>query len=179
MRSSTAIATALCLSVVSAASCIDADSTPTTPARVSAAAHFTETPATHLLVCPASDSASTTGVIDVLGGMLSLGGDALELPPNAVLLPTAFEVVVPRSPYMEVDVHAVGLTTFLFQQPASITIDYSRCSPDAIPAGAQLHAVYIDSDTKAILQDMGGTVDSAARRITFTTGHLSGYAVAY
>jgi len=171
-----AIAAALCLSV---AACSDSGRAPTAPPRVQPAAQFTETPATHLLVCPATDSARTSGVLGVLGGVLSLGGDALRLPLSAVLLPTAFEIVVPPSQYMEVDVHAVGLTTFLFQQPATITIDYARCSPDAIPDGVQLHVVYIDRDTKAILQDMGGSDDRAAHRITFTTGHLSGYAVAY
>lgn len=183
MRSSATIAAALGLSVASVlsiAACTDAGPTPTMPARAAPpAAHFADAPATHLLVCPTTDSAGTTGVISLLGGVLSLGGDALSLPLDAVLLPTQFQIVVPPSQYMEVDVHAVGLATFLFQQPATISIDYSRCSPDAIPADAQLHAVYIDSDTKAILQDMGGTDDRAAHRITFTTGHLSGYAVAY
>ena len=176
MRSSTVFAAALCLS---AAGCIDASRTPTAPARTEPAAHFAQAPATHLLVCPTADSARTSGLLTVLGGTLSLGGDALHLPLSAVLFPTLFEVVVPPSPYMEVDVHAVGLTSFLFQQPATITIDYSRCSPDAIPADVQLHAVYIDGNTKQILQDMGGSDDRAAQRITFTTGHLSGYAVAY
>jgi hypothetical protein len=32
--------------------------------------------------------------------------------------------------------------------------------------------------TKELLEDMGGTDDKVAHRITFTTGHLSGYAVA-
>jgi hypothetical protein len=181
MRSPAILAT-LCLSVVSVSACTDAGRAPTTPsaaAPTAPAAHFTEAAATHLLVCPTTDGASTIGLLGPFGGVLSLGGNALELPFDAVPNPTQFQIVVPPSQYMEVDVHAVGLTTFLFQQPATITIDYSRCSPDAIPAGAQLHAVYIDSDTKAILQDMGGTIDSAAHRITFTTGHLSGYGVAY
>jgi hypothetical protein len=176
VRSFKVVAAALCLSV---AGCIDGSQAPSAPTRLESAARFTEAPATHLLVCPTADSARASGLLGILGGTLSLGGDALHLPLSAVLLPTLFEVVVPPSPYMEVDVHAVGLTSFLFRQPATITIDYSRCSPDAIPADAQLHAVYIDGNTKEILQDMGGSDDRAAQRITFTTGHLSGYAVAY
>jgi hypothetical protein len=37
---------------------------------------------------------------------------------------------------------------------------------------------YIDSDTKAMLEPMGGVDNKLLKTITFTTGHLSGYAVA-
>ena len=89
------------------------------------------------------------------------------------------QIVVPASQYMEVDVHAVGLTTLLFHRPVNITIDYSRCGPDAIPPGAQLQGVFIDTQSNEVLQEMGGVDDRAAHKITFSTGHLSGYAVAY
>jgi hypothetical protein len=132
-----------------------------------------------LLQCPSVGTQSTTGVVGLLGGVLSLGGTKVEIPLGAVLEPTLFQIVVPESPYMEVELHAVGLTTFLFQKPIHVTIDYSRCADDAIPADAQLQGVYIDGVTKAVLQQMGGTDDRDARRITFSTGHFSGYAVAY
>lgn len=177
MRARLWLATAaLCLG---GAACIDSVASPTAPSRQPTGARFSETGSLTLLVCPTTETHQQTGVLGLLGGVLSLGNNALSLPFASVLLPTAFEVDVPASQYMEVDVHAVGLTSFLFHQPANITIDYSRCGDDAIPPGAQLRAVYIDSDTKAVLQDMGGTVDSVSHRITFTTGHLSGYAVAY
>jgi hypothetical protein len=132
-----------------------------------------------LLACPSIGTQSTTGIIGVLGGVLSLGTTKIEIPLGAVLEPTLFQVIVPESPYMEVEIHAVGLTTFLFKRPVRVTIDYSRCTDDAIPYGADLQGVYIDGQTKAVLQQMGGTDDRSSRRITFSTGHLSGYAVAY
>lgn len=132
-----------------------------------------------LLSCP-TDSAqqSATALIGVLGGTLSLGGNSITIPANAVAQPTTFQIVVPPSPHMKVEIHAVGLASFLFQQPVQVTIDYSRCPASAVPAGATLQAVYVDS-TDAVLQQMGGTADPVNRNVTFTTGHLSGYAVAY
>ena len=132
-----------------------------------------------LLACPSTGTQTTTGVIGLLGGTISLGSTKISIPFGAVLEPTLFQIVIPESPYMEVEVHAVGLTTFLFKRPVQITIDYSRCSDDAIPAGAQLQGVYIDGDTKAVLEQMGGVDDHDSRRLTFSTPHLSGYAVAY
>jgi hypothetical protein len=132
-----------------------------------------------LLSCPSTGTQTTTGVVGLLGGVVSLGAARIEVPFGAVLDPTLFEIVVPASPYMEVEIHAVGLSSFLFRRPVQVTIDYSRCGDSAIPDGAQLQGVYIDGVTKSVLQEMGGTDDRAARRITFSTGHLSGYAVAY
>ena len=133
-----------------------------------------------LLECPSAAPAQQgKALIGVLGGTVAAGGTRMVAPAGAVLRLTPFEVVVPQSQYMEVDVHATGLLSFLFKRPVSITIDYSRCAPDALPAGATPRAVYIDGETKQILEDMGGVVDRAARTITFSTGHLSGYAVAY
>ena len=132
-----------------------------------------------LLACPSTGTQTVTGVVGLLGGSLSLGSTKITIPVGAVLEPTLFQIVIPESQYMEVEVHAVGLTSFLFKRPVQITIDYSRCSDDAIPAGAQLQGVYIDGDTKAVLQQMGGVDDHDSRRITFSTPHLSGYAVAY
>jgi hypothetical protein len=132
-----------------------------------------------LLACPSATTQQTTGVVGLLGGILQLGNTTISIPAGAVLLPTLFEIVVPASPYMEVEIHAVGLTSFLFHEPATISIDYSRCGDGAIPDGAQLQGVYIDPITHAVLSEMGGADDRAAQRVTFTTGHLSGYAVAY
>lgn len=132
-----------------------------------------------LAICPV-DSTETgdVGIIGTLGGVLSLGGTSISIPPGAVPQATAFQIVLPESQYMQVEIHAVGLSSFLFQQPVSVTLDYSRCPGGALPAGSTLHAVYVDS-TGAVLQDMGGQNDSTSRRLTFSTGHLSGYAVAY
>ena len=164
--------------IMSGTSCLDSTTAPTAPMRSPVAARRDDAPALQLLSCPADEGQQATGLLGLLGGTLSLGGNSLHLPLGGLLSAQLFQVVVPASQYMEVDVHAVGLTSFLFQRPATITIDYSRCA-DSIPEGAQLHVVYIDSDTKAVLEDMGGADDSLAHRITFSTPHLSGYAVAY
>ena len=160
------------------AACADLVSGPTTPRR-QITAHREQLSSPQLLVCPNTQSQRVTGVVGLLGGVLSLGPTQIQIPAGAVLTPTLFEIVVPPSPYMEVEIHAVGLASFLFHAPTTVTIDFSRCG-DAAPAGAvPLQAVYIDGETHAVLEQMGGVVDPVAHTVTFTTGHLSGYAVAY
>ncbi len=133
-----------------------------------------------LVSCPSSGSTlSLRGLIGVDGGVLSAGAVKLEVPSGAVLLPTLFQVATPPSKAMEVSLTAVGVEHYVFQRPVTVTIDYSRCGLDAVPEGAVLEAVHIAPISKRILENMGGTVDPAARTITFTTGHFSSYAVAY
>jgi len=132
------------------------------------------------LICPAATAQqSPVGVLGLVGGSVALGANRLTVPLGAIPSLTAFQITAPAGDAVEVDVSAVGLASFFFQAPVSITIDYSRCAPDAIPDGATLQVVYIDSDTKQILASMGGVNDPVARTITFQTSHLSGYEVAY
>jgi hypothetical protein len=79
---------------------------------------------------------------------------------------------------MEVDIQANNLASFLFNTPVSVTIDYSRCDP-ATTAGKSLSVWHIDQTSKALLENMGGVNDTIARKITFSTPHLSGYAIAF
>ena len=130
-----------------------------------------------LLECPTNQATSTTGVVDLLGGSVFLGTTGITLPAGALTTPTLFQVSVPASQYMEIDVSAVGFQTFLFQQPVTITIDYSRCSRSDIDQKT-LHVYHIDPLTHELLEDMGGVDDKVSQQITFTTTHLSGYAVA-
>jgi hypothetical protein len=60
----------------------------------------------------------------------------------------------------------------------SVAIDYSRCSA-AEANKAPLSVWHIDSQTGQLLEPMGGVDDKSTHSITFTTGHLSGYAVAF
>jgi hypothetical protein len=99
------------------------------------------------------------------------------LPFGAVSLPTLITLRVPASSYVEIDVTANDLLSFRFRRPVSITIDYSRCPLEAT-AGSALTVWHIDPQTKARLEPMGGVDDPVRRRITFETGHLSGYAIA-
>ena len=130
-----------------------------------------------LIECPSSETTTTSAVVGLLGGVIQLGGTSITIPSGALTAPTLLQVTIPASRYVEIDVTAVGFTSFLFQQPVSVTIDYSRCTRSDIDQQT-LHVWHIDPNTKQLLEDMGGTDDKASRRITFSTGHLSGYAVA-
>jgi hypothetical protein len=130
-----------------------------------------------LVECPTSETTTTSGLVGLLGGSVELGATSISIPSGAITAPTLFQVTVPSSRFMEIDVSAVGFQSFLFEQQVTITIDYSRCTRSDIDQQT-LHVWHIDPVTKELLEDMGGTDDKVARRITFTTGHLSGYAVA-
>lgn len=130
-----------------------------------------------LVACPTDRAHSAEGVIGLLGGVLSAGGTTINIPAGAVLSATTFKLVVPASQYMEVSINGGLLSHFDFEQPVSVTIDYSRCS-DAELGTDPLSVFYVDDSTKAFLENMGGTDDRAARKITFVTDHLSGYAIA-
>jgi hypothetical protein len=130
-----------------------------------------------LLECPSSETTTTSAVVGLLGGVIQLGGTSITIPSGALTAPTLLQLTIPASRYMEIDVTAVGFTSFLFQQPVSVTIDYSRCARSDVDQQT-LHVWHIDPVTKQLLEDMGGTDDKTSRRITFSTGHLSGYAVA-
>lgn len=130
-----------------------------------------------LLACPNSIPLTTTFVADpLLGGSVSLAGTSVTVPSGAVSVPTVFVVTIPASPYMKVDVHAEGLTSFLFNSPATISIDYSRCGARTDNKALQVWYVSLTDD---LLENMNAIDDRAAQRITFTTGHLSGYSVAW
>lgn len=130
-----------------------------------------------LIECPSDRPQTAEGVIGVLGGALSAGGTTINIPAGAVLSATTFKLVVPASKYMEVTITGGILGHFDFEQPVSVTIDYSRCS-DAALGTDPLSVFYVDDSTKTFIEHMGGTDDRTARRITFVTDHLSGYAIA-
>ena len=132
-----------------------------------------------LLVCPTADTHIARATIGPEGGWLGVRGASITIPPGAVPSPTAFELIVPASPYMEIEINAVGADSYTFAQPATVTINYARCPDDAAPPGALLKGVYIDLVTNQVLAVMGGQDDKSNHKITFSTGHLSGYAVAY
>lgn len=130
---------------------------------------------TLLAACKVAPASSVTGTIGPAGGVLSLGGASLLVPAGALLTDTRFEVTVPSSPFAEVEIRADGHDHFRFQAPVVIAIDYSECNATAT---AKLTAWHIDPDTKQLLENMGGVDDKVARRVMFSTMHLSGYAIA-
>lgn len=177
------IAAAVILLAVVVTACTDRSPVaPSAPGRTHLASGVTAdlvsgTP--QILACPSLTADSTVGTVGPGGGTVAVGMTRIDIPAGAVQQATDFAVVVPASTLMEVEIHAVGQTTFLFARPVIITIDYSRCASDAVPAGASLQGVHIDLATGTVLDTMGGLVDTGARTVSFLTGHLSGYAVAY
>lgn len=131
-----------------------------------------------LVVCPANAEESVTGTLKAIGGTISLRNHALRLPALAVSVPTDFRVATPVSNYMELEVKAVGLDSFIFNRTGTITIDYSRCTRSNVDK-APLSVWQIDPETKELIEYMGGVDDKEARTVTFQTDHLSTFSIAH
>ena len=132
-----------------------------------------------LLYCPTSEALSASSLIDpLLGGVVSVGGSSVSVPSGALSLPSIVVLALPASNNMKIDASVVGLTHVLFNEPVEVTIDYSRCSSPSV-SGKTLSVWYLDPITGAPKENMHGVDDRANRKITFTTDHFSGYAIAY
>jgi hypothetical protein len=131
-----------------------------------------------LVQCATSETKSTSGTFDALGGTLSLDGSKVVLPVGALLEPTTIGLTIPASPYMEIDVKANDAEHFLFEKAILITIDYSRCNRFDL-LFRPLTVWQIDPQTKELIERMGGVDNKLLRRITFSTTHFSGYAIAF
>ena len=166
---------AAALIALASASCGDKGSTEP---QVASEALFSAGPS--LIQCPTSETLRSlpTLVLPLVESVVSVGGTSITIPAGAVLTPTLITVTVPASKYMEFSVRANDLAHFIFQQPVEVTIDYSRCTRSDIDR-APVEAWYINAITKQMLENMDGVDDKATRRITFRTGHLSNYAVAF
>jgi hypothetical protein len=130
-----------------------------------------------LLTCTADDGWSDTIIIGTSGIAWERNGVRIDVPPGAVPGSTRLDIVVPASRYVEVDVTANRQAHYRFRAPISITLPLTRCrvpGSDVRVSGAW----YIDTESKALLEFMGGTVDADAWSVTFQTDHLSGYAIA-
>lgn len=130
-----------------------------------------------LVTCPTKESISSTALVSALGGTVSAGGTTIAIPAGALLSDAEITVTVPASNYMEVDISVGGAEHFVFEAPVTVTLSYARCSRSDIDAAAN-SVWYIDSETKALLAPMPSVEDKLTRSVTFTTGHLSGYALA-
>jgi hypothetical protein len=137
---------------------------------------FPPPPPATLAICPSGQAERTSSLLGPLGGTVSLDGTSVAVPLGALLTNTSIELSIPASAYMEIGVTANG-GHFLFQQPIAITIDYSRCS-SSVEAKA-LSVWTIDPNTHALLENMGGVDNKLTHTITFTSIHLSGFAIAY
>ncbi len=131
-----------------------------------------------LVVCPTSVTRTTQAVIGPLGGLLSLGGTTIGIPSGALTVPTLITLTIPASQYMEIEVKANDLTSFVFRRDIGVRLDYSRCTDPAL-SQAEISVWYIDSETKALLENMNCVDDKSSKSISFSTGHLSAYAIAF
>jgi hypothetical protein len=127
------------------------------------------------LVCPTSQEADTTAVIGPGGGTLAAGGVRVQFPAGAVANNQAFSLRLLPGENVDVELDAVGYDHYTFAVPVAVTIDLHNCG--TLPLG--LRAFYIDSETKALLEDMGGDLDILGGKLRFTTPHFSGYTVAW
>lgn len=130
-----------------------------------------------LIQCPTNEGKAATGVLDASGGVIRLDHHELRLPVAAITAPTPFEVREPTSNHMEIRVRADDSDAYQFMSPATITIDYSRCTRSNIDK-TPLAVWQIDPETKALLEYMGGIDDKVARTVTFQTEHLSTFSIA-
>lgn len=151
----------------------DAPVAPTASASLSSTLDDT-TSGWQLLQCEGGVTQSTSATIGTSGGTLALSSSWTTIPSGAVGTTQTFQASTLTGDLVGVDVHAVGQTSYRFRQPITITIDYSRCGNVQGP----LRVWYIDPVTHALLEDMGGVNDTFLKTISFTTTHLSIYAVA-
>jgi hypothetical protein len=165
--------------LVVAGSCKDAPTAPTKPSNAEDPSRLLGLwGSPKLLYCPSTETQSTSGLLDVAGGTLSLGGTSVKIPLGALSGPTTVELSIPAGQYMEVDLTVNGGQHTIFPQPVVVTVDYSRCN--RWQTLLRLLTVWnIDQDTKALLQNMGGIDNKLAQSITFSTLHFSGFAIAY
>ncbi len=132
-----------------------------------------------LLECKTDLAQSATALIDVAGGTIAVGGTSVVFPAGALTGPTSVTLTIPASRYVEVAIETDGQKYFPVDLKPVITIDYSRCNRSDV-LSKSLSAWYIDSESKALLEKMEGAVDDKLlQRITFSTGHFSGYAIAF
>jgi hypothetical protein len=169
--------------LVVAGSCRDAPTAPQAPSSATPPSEFLGLPGLFgqpkLLYCPSDQPQKTSALLGINGGTLSIGGTSVTLPIGALLQDqTSVELSIPAGRYMEVDLTVNGGQHITFPQPVVVTIDYSRCNRLATLL-ARLSVWNIDTDTKALLQNMGGIDNKLAQSITFTTLHFSGFAIAY
>jgi hypothetical protein len=134
-------------------------------------------PASGLLECPRSAFDFAWSIFGPLGGLLALNGHQIIISPEALGSFALVTVRQPISPFVEIEVRVNGRPHFDFAQPVTVVLDYSRCPESSLPLGP-LTAWQIDPVTNEFIQDMHGIDDRAARTVTFTTDHFSGYAVA-
>lgn len=127
-----------------------------------------------LIQCPTNEAETASSVITPLGGSISLAGASIVIPAGALLEDAHVTVTIPASQYLEVEINVAGSDHFVFELPVTATISYARCSR---PLLFPISAWHIKTDTKELLEQMPSIDNKLLRSVTFTTGHLSSYAL--
>ena len=157
---------------------LTACSEPTTGPSIDASEQsLNEVRAPALIECGVAERDFAWTLLGRLGGLLSLDGHQVVVPLGALDRLAFMTLRQPASSFVEVEVRVNGRQHFEFAKPVTVVLDYSRCEPSSIGPGP-LTVWQIDPVTKGFIQDMHGVDDRAAQRISFTTDHFSGYAVA-
>ncbi|MBX6331790.1 MAG: hypothetical protein IRY91_08080 [Gemmatimonadaceae bacterium] len=128
--------------------------------------------------CPQDTTLVGHAVIGPQGGTLSVGDSRIDIPAGVLTEDTPFTMTVPAGSLIRVDVSVDGVAHYQFSAPVSITIGYSRCRMRVLSLSPYT-AWYIDSNTLLPIAPMGGDDNRSDYSLTFTTNHLSGYAIAY
>jgi hypothetical protein len=132
--------------------------------------------AAQLVECAGGVAHSASALIDpATGGSVSAAGTTIMLPAGAVSSPTEVTLTVSSAQYLEIDIRADAPATVQFEQPALVSLDYSRCR--STPRGASLSVWRIDPETKGLLDKMEGEDDREVRLITFVTSAAARFAV--
>lgn len=181
MRSGTIRFVGVLLAFTLVGSCADA---PTAPSRLEPVSSADSTSADLLglfprpLYCPTSTTETTSGIIDGLGGVLSIAGTTVQIPLGALLGPTEITLTVPASSYMEIDVTVKGTEEFFFELPITVTVSYARCNLSLLQRLLPFDVWHWDPETRRLLELMPSVDNKLTKSITFTTPHLSGYIIA-
>ena len=170
MRPTRSIGTAAVLAVLGAAACAE----PSAPSRQ--APSLANASGQSLVACESGQERSATATLTPLGGTLSVDGISVVVPAGALLAPTELTVHVPASRYLMVNIDAAGFEHFTFEAPITVSMDYGSCPPGQLEQGPI--AVWYVGDDGSMLERMPSLDDRGRKRVTFLTGHLSGYAIA-
>jgi hypothetical protein len=130
------------------------------------------------LSCPERAAKSFSVTLDQRGAQFSKFGVEVVIPAGAIPGPQRFDVTIPRSRFVEADIHAVGYDHYRFAKPITVTFDYARCGQVVATAPA-LDVWYVDGASRQLLEAMPTSDDRSDKRITFQTTHLSGYQIAW
>ena len=146
------------------------------PAEVPSAPEEASIATAALVDCPTDETRASSATVSLLGGVVNRLGTIVSVPPEALLAPITLDVEIPASQYMLVELGVNGEDHWQFLAPITVTIDYSRCQIGLLDP--PVHVWNVDPATGDLLEHMGGVDNRLLRRVTFTTDHFSGYAIA-